>query len=254
MKIGAQGYTVRGYAQNENDLRETARKLREIGFKTLQVSAFGPIDPKAIREICDGNGLEIIVTHTNPDRILGDTENVIREHEILGCRNVGIGMMPEKYRGSLEGVRTFLAEYDEAAKKLQAAGMKLHYHNHAFEYEKIGGKCLVDHMREETDPERWGFILDVYWTQFGGRDPAEEILNFAGRIDVLHLKDAKMAGFDRRFAAVGDGNINFEAILQAAADTGVPCAMIEQDDCYGKSPFDELALSAKNLLALGGTF
>ncbi len=254
MKIGAQGYTVRSFAQNERDLRETARKLKEIGFRTLQVSAFGPMDPKVIREICDENGLSITVTHTDPKRILEDTEGVIRDHGVLGCRHVGIGMMPEKYRGSLEGMRAFLSEYDEAAKRLADAGMKLHYHNHAFEYEKFGGKCLIDWMRDETDPERWGFILDVYWTQYGGRDPAEEILNFAGRIDVLHLKDAKMAGFERRFAAVGDGNLSLAPILEAASDAGVPCAMIEQDDCYGKDPFDELALSAKNLLALGCVF
>lgn len=254
MKIGTQGYTVRAYAQNESDLRQTAKKLRDIGFRALQVSAFGPIAPETVREICGENGLEIVVTHTDPARILADTPGVIRDHQALGCRHVGIGMMPEKYRGSLEGVREFLADYDEAARALAAAGMKLHYHNHAFEYGKEGDRCLIDIMREETDPDRWGFILDVYWTQYGGRDPAAEILNFAGRIDVLHLKDAKMAGFDRRFAAIGDGNLDFEAILAAAADAGVGCAMIEQDDCYGRDPFDELALSAKNLLALGCRF
>ena len=42
--------------------------------------------------------------------------------------------------------------------------MKLHYHNHGFEYEQFENKCLLDWMAEETDPEKWGFILDVYWT------------------------------------------------------------------------------------------
>ena len=30
--------------------------------------------------------------------------------------------------------------------------------------------------------------------------------------------------------------------------------MIEQDDCYDRDPFDELALSAKNLIAAGCRF
>ena len=50
-----------------------------------------------MREICDENGLQIVLTHTDPNRILNDTEAVIREHDIMGCDYIGIGMMPQKY-------------------------------------------------------------------------------------------------------------------------------------------------------------
>lgn len=64
MIIGAQGFTIRDYAQNEADFRETAKKLHDIGYKTLQVSAFGDIDPHIIREICDGKRAFPHHTHT----------------------------------------------------------------------------------------------------------------------------------------------------------------------------------------------
>ena len=172
----------------------------------------------------------------------------------MGCEHVGIGMMPQKYTGSLEGMRAFLTDFAPAADKLHDAGMKLHYHNHGFEYEQFENKCLIDWMAEETDPEKWGFILDVYWTQFGGRSPARQIERLAGRIDVIHFKDMKMHGHEHRFAAVMDGNLDFDAILEACAETGIHYAMIEQDDCYDRDPFDELALSAKNLLAANCSF
>ena len=105
MIIGAQGFTIRNFAQNEADLRVTAKKLHDIGFKTLQVSAFGDIDPRIIRAVCDENDLKIIITHTNPQFILENTEQVIENHRIMGCEHVGIGMMPQKYTGSLEGLR-----------------------------------------------------------------------------------------------------------------------------------------------------
>ena len=254
MIIGAQGYTIRQFAQNEADLRVTAKKLHDIGFKTLQVSAFGPIDPHIIREICDENGLAVIVTHTAPQLILEETDRVIENHKALGCKHVGIGAMPDKYRGSLEGMREFLKDFSAAADKLHAAGMKLHYHNHGFEYEKFEGKCLLDWMAEETDPEKWGFILDVYWTQFGGRSPSKQIVDLAGRIDVLHFKDMQMSFQTQRFAPVMEGNIDFDAILEACEETGIEYAMIEQDDCYGKDPFEELATSAKNLINAGCRF
>ena len=175
MIIGAQGFTIRDYAQNEADFRETAKKLHDIGYKTLQVSAFGDIDPHITREICDENGLSIIITHTNPQLILENTEKVIENHRIFGTNHVGIGMMPQKYTGSLEGMRAFLKDFGPAADKLHDAGMKLHYHNHGFEYEKFDGKCLIDHMAEETDPAKWGFIsgrlLDaVRWALAAGAD------------------------------------------------------------------------------------
>ena len=229
MIIGAQGFTIRDYAQNEADFRETAKKLHDIGYKTLQVSAFGDIDPHIIREICDENGLSIIITHTNPQLILENTEKVIENHRIFGTNHVGIGMMPQKYTGSLEGMRAFLKDFGPAADKLHDAGMKLHYHNH-------------------------GFILDVYWTQYGGRSPQVQIEKMAGRIDVIHFKDMKMHGHEQRFAAVMDGNMDFVSIIDACEKTGIQYAMIEQDNCYDRNPFDELKLSAENLLRAGCTF
>ena len=254
MIIGAQGFTIRNFAQNEADLRVTAKKLHDIGFKTLQVSAFGDIDPHIIREICDENDLKIIITHTDQQLILGIPEKVIENHRIMGCNHVGIGMMPQKYTGSLEGMRAFLKDYTPVADKLYDAGMKLHYHNHGFEYEQFENKCLLDWMAEETDPEKWGFILDVYWTQFGGRSPSRQIIELGDRIDVIHFKDMKMHGHEHRFAAVMDGNLDFDAILDACREVGIQYAMIEQDDCYDRDPFDELALSAKNLIAAGCRF
>ena len=41
-----------------------------------------------------GTGLKIVLTHTDPNRILNDTEAVIREHDVMGCDYIGIGMMP----------------------------------------------------------------------------------------------------------------------------------------------------------------
>lgn len=60
-------------------------------------------------------------------------------------------------------MRAFLKDFGPAADKLHDAGMKLHYHNHGFEYEKFDGKCLIDHMAEETDPANGA----LFWTFIG---------------------------------------------------------------------------------------
>ena len=254
MIVGAQGFTVREFAKDEAGIAETMRKLAAIGYKTLQVSAFAPIAPERMREFADENGLKIIVTHTAPDRILNDLEAVAREHEIYGCKHVGIGMMPQKYTGSVEGMRAFLKDFDRASRVFREHGQKLHYHNHCFEYQRFDGVPLIDMMAEETDPDLWGFILDLFWVQAGGRNPATEIRRFEGRIDVVHFKDYTVEGWERRFAPIMEGNLEWDEIFEACRDTGIPYAMVEQDDAYGRDPFDELRISHDNLLKAGFDF
>ena len=46
--IGAQLFTLRTFMQNECDIRRSLKKVAEIGYKTVQISAIGPM----IRTYC----------------------------------------------------------------------------------------------------------------------------------------------------------------------------------------------------------
>lgn len=254
MLVGAQGFTVRAFAQDEAGIAETMKKLAAIGYRTLQVSAFAAIPAERMRALADENGLKIVVTHTNPDRILAEPEVVAREHEIYGCKHVGIGMMPQKYVGSREGLEQFLKDFDRASRVFHEHGQKLQYHNHCFEYQKFDGAPLIDIMADETDPELWGFIVDLFWTQVGGRNPATQLRMLEGRVDVCHFKDLAIEGWDKKFAAIGEGNLCWDEIFEACRDTGVQYAMVEQDDAYGRDPFDELRISYEYLKRAGLEF
>ena len=86
MELGAQLYTVRDFIQTEEDFNRTAKKIADIGYHTVQLSAVGKeIRPERIREICDSHGLKIVLTHIDVNRILYDTEKLIKEHDIYGC-------------------------------------------------------------------------------------------------------------------------------------------------------------------------
>ena len=49
----------------------------------------------------------------------------------------------------------------------------------------------------------------------------------------------------------GDCNLNWPAITQAAAEGGVEWYLVEQDTCYDRNPFESLAISYRNLRAMG---
>lgn len=55
----------------------------------------------------------------------------------------------------------------------------------------------------------------------------------------------------QQYAPVGEGNLNWPEILAAAGEMEVDWLCVEQDDCYGADPFEELATSYANLREWG---
>ena len=119
------------------------------------------------------------------------------------------------------------------------------YHNHDFEWEKYGNKRMIEYLQDEFP--QIGFILDTYWVQAAGGDSAAWLTKLSGRIPVIHFKDMSWFNNSRRMAEVMEGNLNWPAIFAACGPAGVEYAMVEQDDCNGKDPFEALRTSFNNL-------
>ncbi len=248
--LAAQLYTVREQAKTPEGIAEALSKVRKIGYRAVQVSGLGPIEPQRLKDLVDREGLVICATHIKWDRLRDDLDNVIAEHRLWGCAQVGLGAMPERYRSGEEGFRTFVREIAPTARRLADAGLTLIYHNHDFEFVRFGGKTGMEILIEEFPPEA-DFEIDVYWVQAGGGDPALWIRKVAGRMKVVHLKDMAM-NFERRhvMAEVGEGNLDWPRILEACRDAGVRWYAVEQDICPG-DPFESLAVSYRNAVGLG---
>jgi len=54
-----------------------------------------------------------------------------------------------------------------------------------------------------------------------------------------------------QFAEVGEGNLDFQSIIDQSLSSGAKYLLVEQDNQYGRDPFDCLATSRDNLIALG---
>lgn len=252
MKIGAQLFTVRAYAQNEKDLGRTLERVAAIGYRAVQLSAVGPIAPKRVKALCDENGLEIALTHNGEQKFLQNTDALIEEHQLYGCRYVGLGSMPDRYR-SAAWVDYFARDFEAPAQKLADAGMKFMYHNHAFEFSRLpGGDTIMDRLLSALPAELMGVTADAYWLQYAGVDVNRWMAAHRDRLLCVHLKDLVPTLSETRMAAVGEGNINFEDILRTVSGNGVTeYAFVEQDNCYDQSPFDCLRTSFENLQKMG---
>ncbi len=251
--IVAQMYTIRDFCKTPVDIAASCRKLNEIGYSLVQVSAVGPIEAAELKKILDDNALHCVVTHTNWTVLTEGLDGLIEELKTLACGLTAIGGMPKEMR-SPEGLKPFAEGMNKAAAALKAEGIELGYHNHSFEFEPLAdGRLLMDHLMELTAAGGMWAEIDTYWVQHGGGDPAAWIRKVAGRAPLIHVKDMGILDGQQVMREVGEGNLNWPAILDAGEDAGVKYYAVEQDRCNGLDPFDCLATSYRNLKAMGLT-
>ncbi|MCL1796273.1 MAG: sugar phosphate isomerase/epimerase [Clostridia bacterium] len=253
MNIGAQLYTVREFLKTPEGIGETFLKIRAIGYRHVHCSGMGPIEPKRLHDLLEDNELTCVVTHMSPDRLLESTDAFIEDHRVIGCDSIGMSMMPERYRGSLEGLRQLIIDYRPIIRKIIDAGMTFHYHNHDLEFTRDGKRTYLDILLEEW-PEA-NLLMCPFWVQVGGCDPIELIKRYGRRITHVHVKDMAFGGGSvgqgRIFTPVLEGNMNYKGIVDACrASKSVENLLVEQDDCYGADPFACLKVSYDNLMSL----
>jgi sugar phosphate isomerase/epimerase len=247
--LAAQLYTLRDFTKTPADIATTFKKVREIGYQAVQCSALGPIPPADLRKILDDNGLFCCATHIGFERMRDDPDGVIAEHKTIGCPYTAVGSLPASYRNA-EGYVKFAKEASAVAKRLKASGLTWGYHNHSFELEKFGARTGLEILYAESDPQYFTAEIDTYWIAHGGGDPAQWIRSVKGRSPLVHFKDMTIKDGKQIMAEVGEGNLNWPAILAACKEAGVIWYIVEQDTCQ-RDPFESLAISLRNLQKMG---
>lgn len=249
MKLGAQLFTFREYCQTPEGIEETMKRVAEMGMGAVQLSGVGPYDPEWAAETAAKYGLEIVLTHNPYDKIIEGTEDIIDFHKKLKCNNIGIGTMPG-WEISEEKYDKFVKEMTVASQKIHDSGLQFMYHNHNIEYQVSNGKRYIDRLVEDFPPELLNLTYDTYWGQHAGADPAKAIRDYQGYIKIVHFKDMiayvspeEPGKVEHRIAAIGEGNMNYDAIIEACLETGIEYGLIELDDCYGADPFDAMKRS-----------
>jgi len=258
-KIAAQMYTVRDFTKTAQDLSETLRKIRKIGYQAVQMSAIGAmngdkpeVSAKDGRKMLDDNGLKCIATHRPWESYMEHTDFEIDFHHQLGCDFTAIGMMPESYRkeGS-KGFSRFAKDCQPLIQRLKAAGIRFGYHNHDLEFQRVStGKTLYDILIEEGGPDLT-LELDVYWADHAGVNPVRIFERCPGRIPVIHVKDKTFVeGEGPVQAPIGEGNLDWDGLISAFEKAKVEWVAVEQDICR-RDPFDCFKASYDFLIARG---
>jgi len=269
--IGVQMMVVKDKV-NELGVYEVMKRLAEIGFHSVEISqiAMTAENIAAFRKACDDFNMAVSSSsaYLEPDVDWGvpmdylttDYDKIVSDCKALNCKMLRIGMLPFSSMGSFDKIVAFAKRADAMAKKLKTEhDIDYYFHAHHLEFVKYDGKLLIDIMRDNT--QYLGYELDTYWMQAGGVYPVDFIKTYAGRVKLLHLKDYRIAEVhdindfytlqNFQFAEVGEGNLPMKACIEAGLASGAEYFLIEQDDTYGRDPFDSLKISHDNLVKMG---
>ncbi len=248
-KIAMILYTVREPAKE--DLPGTLKRVREAGFEYVQWSGMPKLPAEEARKALDDAGLTAVAAHVSIEPFEEEFDETVAFWKTVGSLDVAPGGMMRDCKETLEDWLRGAERLDAVGAKLRDAGMRLSYHNHAGEFETYPGdeRCKLDILYEETSPEHLFAELDTAWVHHGGADPAAYIRKYAGRCPVIHVKDThgKDAEGNVRFAELGRGLLDWDAIFSAARESGVEWCIYEQDKCDGdvfdsvRASFDFLA-------------
>jgi sugar phosphate isomerase/epimerase len=250
LQLAAQLYTIRDFIKTVPDFAASMARVRAIGYAGVQLDLehHPDVPAREIKRICDENGLTICITHFGYEHFTGNLADVIERQTIWACDQTAIVAMPRSFHDEgADGYRRFATEASQIGATLAASGITLSYHNHSFEFVRFGDQTGLEILFAASDPRHLKAELDTYWIQHGGADPAAWIRRMAGRMPVVHVKDMAILPDGKQvFAEVGQGNLNWPAIIEAIHAAAVPWIVVEQDHCR-RDPFESLQLSYRYL-------
>ncbi|MDQ3767059.1 MAG: sugar phosphate isomerase/epimerase [Actinomycetota bacterium] len=237
-----QMYTVRELAGR--DMLGTLARVAGIGYRAVEFAGYGGVGLGRLRSALDEVGLRAIASHVPLGHWRERADEVLEELHTLGCSYAVAPSPPDDVRMDEQGAWDIATMLNGCGERCRAAGLRFAYHNHAGEFASAGKASLWEVMMERTDPELVEFELDLYWAEYAGVDPAELLDRHPGRVPLVHVKD--MAdGPGREDRPVGEGTLQWDRLLRAAARAGTTGYIVEQDDAV--DPLRDSTTSLKNL-------
>ncbi len=222
--VGLQLYTLR--TEMSQDFAGTLARVAGLGFKEMEFAGYMGNSANQVRGMLDANGLTSPASHIQLQAIRDNLEGEIEFAQTLGQKYIVVPVVAASER-TIADYHRHAEALNRAGEACKAAGLKMGYHNHDFEFATIDGQRPYDILMDETDPELVTMELDLFWITKAGVDPLEYINKYPGRFSMLHVKDMDANG---GMADVGRGTIKFAELFSHVDTGGFEHYFIEHDN------------------------
>ena len=271
LPVAVQLYSVRD--DMEADFYGTIKKVKDLGYDGVEFAGLFGEDPKKIKTFCEEIEIVPISAHVPYYDMLENPENVLKDYQTIGVKYIAVPYLTEECRPGTEGFTDTINGIHKIAKVAKELGITLLYHNHDFEFVKIGDEYALDILYSSIPSDLLQTEIDTCWVGVAGVNPSEYILKYTDRSPVVHLKDYimpgkkggnlyKLIGIDDNeeqeetdsfsFMPLGKGCQDMPAILDASLKANAKWVVVEQDNpAKGDTPLNSIKTSREYLTSLG---
>lgn len=225
--MGLQLYTVR--EKLEKDFVGTLEMVARMGFQGVEFAGYGGLSPQEMKTLLERLGLVAVGSHVGLNQLVHHLDDHIEMNLAIGNDRLICPFLEQERYSTAEALAETISLLKQAAERLAAHGMKLGYHNHAFEFTTMHDGVTVEEIILSSLPEDQLFCeLDVCWVQYSGHHPIEWINKLEARVPILHYKDLDRT-VEGLTVELGKGELPLRAIAESAQAAGTEWLLVEQD-------------------------
>ena len=206
MKVSLQLWSL--FKDGVTDLEELLKLSSEMEYDGVELLKHD-VTADEMNALLKKYNLYAKSAHIGMEFFENNLEEMLEFHKNIGAEYMIIPWMGYEDKSNIKRVIDVLNKASETAKKY---GIKVGYHNHAQEFEKVDGKYILDILYENTN-EDVVFELDVFWVYVGGADPAEMIKKYGKRAELIHLKQSDE---NKNNVDLPDGVIDMKNVIETA--------------------------------------
>ncbi len=242
-------------------------EIAGTGYTGIELGPYGylPTDPAQLHDELGKRNLKLLSAFV-PVKLVDATaqeagaQAALKVGKLLAALGAGYivladdnGKVPElvKQAGQRSGSKLSAAEWDTFAKGVDMIAKRIHdelglglvFHHHCAGYVETPDE--VRELFKRTNADLVGLCLDTGHWHYAGGDAVACVKEFGSRVRYLHLKDcskeiAAQSRADKKdyfqavqagvFCALGEGEVDFPAVIQEMQNLGYDgWAIVEQD-------------------------
>jgi len=241
--VGVQLYTLRSLLAD--DLEGALEHVATMGYRKVEFAGYYDRSPDELNALMARLKLTAPAAHLMPADIRERPDEVLDAAAAMGHNYLVCAYLTEDDRASLDDYRVIADLLNGFGQRCADRGIQLAYHNHAFEFERMGNQVPYHLLLEETDADLVKMEMDLYWVRKAEKDPLTYFAQYPGRFPLWHVKDM---GADGEIVPVGTGQIDFAALFARAEQAGLQHAFVEHDN--PEDPLASIQTSIGHLNAL----
>lgn len=239
--FGFQVWTIR--QQLLDDFAGTMKMMAGLGYKEIEMcsplgysmAGFKPLNEMSgteMRTIIEDAGLICRSAHYTVGELKDSLDNRIDWSLQMGISQIILSTFWLPRDATIDDYRRSADDLNAIAEKIKEAGIQTGFHNHHFEFVKIGDQLIYDALMEEFDPDLVKMQFQVAVVNIGYK-AADYFRKYPGRFISAHLAD--WSSETESSVPVGEGVVDWQDFFEAAKTGGVQNFYVEQEPEYFES-------------------